>query len=468
MAVFCQGPLFAAQQTTADWEAIQTIDTLDLYSDGTHTGTMSHDLRVNDSSGMITVRTRLQIESKGLSTGEISTVELYEERRFGPDGNLISAVQELNSQAGKNRWNLVREKQRGWRLSVTAGGTTRVRKIENLSENILMTYRLYSGIKNRTIRAGDVFFDTAMDLASGQFCFTRAVCKETPSVKNKSVWVFSTFNNLTARDERWELDTGGATVYQENFPYALRRRTARSGTVEKGRAPALYETFTIPVSRAAAEKENIGLVLDSLLVPDTSVSRFYAKNGKIWVLCNISAGCPEKPSAGPGQGDNDADEFTIPTTTMQSGDDRIKKLADSLVKGKKDRCDSVRSCFEYVNRTLKKKYSPTFSNALETLSAGFGDCGEHAVLLGALLRAVHIPARVVLGLVYMDARKGYLYHAWVMAYAGKGSWVFVDPALGVFPAVRDRVPLVIDDTGSAAMGIAKMLGRIRIEYVKKY
>lgn len=465
MVVLCQGHLYAAQRKAADWKAIQSVDTLDLYSDGKFTGTMSHILRVNDRLGAIIDRTSLQIETNGFSAGEISNIELDEERTFGLDGNLLSAVQELKSPAGTSRWKLSRESSGGWGLSVTAGGTTRVREIQSLSENIAMIYSVYSGIKSRTIKAGDVFYDTSMELASGQVCCTRAVCKETPSVKNKSVWVFSAVNNLTDRDERWELDTNGNTMYQENFPYVLRRRTGRTWSVDKGRAPALFETFTIPASRVAADDESIGLALDSSLVPDTSVSRFYTKKGKTWVLCNVSAGCPKKPSNGPG--DTEVAGFTVPTTTMQSGNERIKKLADSLVKGKKDRCDSIRSCFEYVNKTLKKRYSPTFSNALETLSAGFGDCGEHAVLLGALLRAAHIPARVVLGLVYMDSRKGYLYHAWAMAYTGAGNWVFVDAALGVFPATRDRVPLVIDDTGSAAMGIAKMLGRIRIEYVKK-
>ena len=82
------------------------------------------------------------------------------------------------------------------------------------------------------------------------------------------------------------------------------------------------------------------------------------------------------------------------------------------------------------------------------------------------VRAARIPARVVLGLVYADGHKGFLYHAWVTAFA-QGTWVFVDPALGVFPAPRDRVPLVIDDTGTAVIGIMKMIGRIKIDYVKK-
>jgi transglutaminase-like putative cysteine protease len=113
--------------------------------------------------------------------------------------------------------------------------------------------------------------------------------------------------------------------------------------------------------------------------------------------------------------------------------------------------------------SLKKKNTATFSNALETLDAGFGDCGEHAVLLGALLRAAGIPARVVLGLVYVESKKAYMYHAWVMAHAGE--WVFTDAALGAFPAIGNYAPLIIDDTGGGAVRIFKLLGKININYV---
>jgi len=110
----------------------------------------------------------------------------------------------------------------------------------------------------------------------------------------------------------------------------------------------------------------------------------------------------------------------------------------------------------------KEKYRH-FSNALETLKAGFGDCGEHAVLLGALLRAAGIPARVVLGLVYVGPKKAYMYHAWVMALAG--DWVFADAALGAFPAYGNYVPLIIDDTGGGILRVFRLVGRINIEYI---
>jgi transglutaminase-like putative cysteine protease len=452
---------FAAHAATKDWKTVRVSDTLEIFSNDNYTGSMTHVLVVNEAAQTIADETRMHIESAGFSAAESASMDISEQRNYGFDGGLVAARQELKTASGANVWKLSGDNRNGWALSVNAGGTTSVRKIATLPENLNMTFAVYDGMKKRSLKTGMVLYDTLIDLTSGRLCATNLTCKETPSLKNGSTWVFTTFNDITAREERWELDTCGRTIYQEVWPYVARKKTGNAG---RPRAPALFETLAVPVARAAADSETVLLKLDASLTPDSSVCLLYRKNGKNWALRTIDSVCPGTLSKGkPNSG---LTRFTLPTSTMQSDDARIVRIADSLVKGKRDRCDSVRACFEFVNTTLRKQYSPTFSNAVETLKAGFGDCGEHSVLLGALLRAVRIPARVTLGLVYMDGRKSYVYHAWVAADFG-GVWVFVDPTLGVFPAVRDRVPLVFDDTGDAVIGIVKLIGRIGIDYIKK-
>jgi hypothetical protein len=74
-----------------------------------------------------------------------------------------------------------------------------------------------------------------------------------------------------------------------------------------------------------------------------------------------------------------------------------------------------------------------YASALETLHSRRGDCTEHAVLLAALARSLHIPARVVTGLVYVDhyggAQHVFIPHAWVQAWV-EGHWVSYDSAQG--------------------------------------
>ena len=154
----------------------------------------------------------------------------------------------------------------------------------------------------------------------------------------------------------------------------------------------------------------------------------------------------------------------MPTPTMQVTHEKIVSHANSLRGDAANSCELVGRYNRYVFEKLDKKNTATFSSALETLNAGFGDCGEHAVLLAALLRASGIPARVVLGMVYVGRKSGYYYHAWVMAFTGE--WVFADPAFGIFPAATERIPLIIDDTGESSVDIVTLIGRLKIEHVK--
>ena len=66
-------------------------------------------------------------------------------------------------------------------------------------------------------------------------------------------------------------------------------------------------------------------------------------------------------------------------------------------------------------------------------SPGAGDCNEHTVLFVALARALGLPARTAVGLVYLDG--SFYYHAWPEVWLGE--WVAVDPDLrAVRPPTR--------------------------------
>ena len=72
-----------------------------------------------------------------------------------------------------------------------------------------------------------------------------------------------------------------------------------------------------------------------------------------------------------------------------------------------------------------------------------GDCNEHTVLYVAMARALGLPARIAVGLVYL--RGAFYYHAWPEVYVaepdGRGLWLPVDPTLNQFPADPTHVRL---------------------------
>jgi hypothetical protein len=78
----------------------------------------------------------------------------------------------------------------------------------------------------------------------------------------------------------------------------------------------------------------------------------------------------------------------------------------------------------------KKTLVHDFDTASVVAARREGDCTEHAVLLAALARSRKIPARVVTGLVLVDAggKTEAMGHAWVEWHDGK-RWNLADAAL---------------------------------------
>jgi hypothetical protein len=71
----------------------------------------------------------------------------------------------------------------------------------------------------------------------------------------------------------------------------------------------------------------------------------------------------------------------------------------------------------------------TADNVARTLS---GDCTEYAMLSAAICRAVNVPSRTALGLVYAESggKQFLAYHMWFEVYAD-GQWVPLDATLGM-------------------------------------
>jgi transglutaminase-like putative cysteine protease len=414
----------------------------------------------NDSDGTILSATELAAGG----AGESERLAVSDRRAYGLDGTLIRADQAITSAEGASTWRLTRNTLGAWSLAVTAGGMTHTQEVHGVTDNLMRTLQEYRGIKNRSIRPGDSFIDTAFDLTSGTPMTEVTACIESPSQKNGFLWIFSDLQSAIGRIDTLKIDTTGATVSAGQYPFVMRRRERNAPTPSESSLMSLIQTLAVGAKGPAGAGEQIALLLDSGLTPDSSVAAFFRHAGNRWILRDQPGTCP-----GPGGAaalSPAAQTFISPTVTMQSDDPKIMHLADSLVKGAPARCDSIAACCGWVYATLEKRPSPTFANAMEVLASGYGDCKEHAVLLGALLRAVKIPARKIDGLVYWQRQQAYAYHAWVMAESN-GSWLFADPALGVFPAPRDRIPLVIDDSGTECVRLAKFIGRISIEYVKK-
>jgi len=137
---------------------------------------------------------------------------------------------------------------------------------------------------------------------------------------------------------------------------------------------------------------------------------------------------------------------TIPPNTL-TGDSlilvehpKIQKLAKEIVGDESDLWKKSQRILDWVYNNIEKKITINIPFALSTLETRQGDCNEHAVLFTALARAVGIPTRICLGLVWSEELQGFGYHAWAEVFIGE--WTPTDPTLGQLIADATHITLL--------------------------
>ncbi len=149
---------------------------------------------------------------------------------------------------------------------------------------------------------------------------------------------------------------------------------------------------------------------------------------------------------------------------IQSNDEEIIKLAREIVGGEKNSYEAAKRINSWVYKNVEKKFTADISNALQTLHSKRGDCGEHAALSVALMRAAGIPARPVAGLVYWPPGDGFGYHAWTEAFVG--DWVMMDPSWDEDLINPTHIALTRGNLKDQISILFRVLGRIEIEVVE--
>ena len=136
-------------------------------------------------------------------------------------------------------------------------------------------------------------------------------------------------------------------------------------------------------------------------------------------------GNPLTPDDPPGSGDRQ------PNNTIQSDNPNVIALARKAAGQTKGAWPTALALERFVHSAIKKKdFSQAFATAAEVARSLEGDCTEHAVLLAALARVQGIPARVAMGLVYVERERAFMYHMWTEVYVD-GRWIGLDGTLAL-------------------------------------
>jgi hypothetical protein len=153
--------------------------------------------------------------------------------------------------------------------------------------------------------------------------------------------------------------------------------------------------------------------------------------------------------------------FQEPTPFLQSDDEKIQRLALEIIGQEKDGVKVARRLMEWTYENLEKRPTVSLPSALEVLDQRAGDCNEHAALMAALARAVGLPARVVVGVVYMG--EGFFYHAWNEVWVGR--WISLDPVMAQLPADATHMKF-IDGGLEEQIRMAQVIGSLSIDILE--
>ena len=148
------------------------------------------------------------------------------------------------------------------------------------------------------------------------------------------------------------------------------------------------------------------------------------------------------------------------TSFLQSTHPKILAQSEQIIGSEQDAQRAVSLLLQWTHQALEQTPTVSIPTALDVLETRTGDCNEHAVLFTALARAVGVPSRVVVGVVYLD--EAFYYHAWSEVWLGQ--WVSVDPVFNQFPADATHIKF-LDGGPEKHLELLKIIGQVDIDIV---
>ncbi|MEE8452878.1 MAG: transglutaminase-like domain-containing protein [Thermoguttaceae bacterium] len=168
--------------------------------------------------------------------------------------------------------------------------------------------------------------------------------------------------------------------------------------------------------------------------------------------------------------DPPTDDDRQPNNLIQSDDARITAMAVEATGDETEPWQIALTLERFVSKRITNKgFSQAFATAAEVAENPEGDCTEHAVLLTALARAKGIPARVAIGLVYMQGNAAFGYHMWSEVYID-GRWIPLDATLAQGGIGAAHLKLAHTNLKGASayssfLPVVQVTGRLKIEVV---
>jgi len=153
--------------------------------------------------------------------------------------------------------------------------------------------------------------------------------------------------------------------------------------------------------------------------------------------------------------------YLAATAFIQSDDPAIRRQARRIVDGHSGPREQAVALAEWVHRNVRKNPAVSLPSAVDVLKRLEGDCNEHTYLFVALARSIGLPAKVKVGLVYLDG--AFYYHAWPAVRVD--DWVEMDPTFGQTLVDATHLALLEGELGEQ-LRLVGMVGRLRAEILE--
>jgi hypothetical protein len=160
--------------------------------------------------------------------------------------------------------------------------------------------------------------------------------------------------------------------------------------------------------------------------------------------------------------DSAMEEYVKPSSFIQADNPSIVDQARTIVGDEKNPVKAARLITQWVYDNVKKVPTPSVPDAYTVLMSKQGDCNEHSVLAAALARALGMPSRIVVGLVYHEG--AFYYHAWVEYWAGN-SWFTGDPLMNLMPVGATHIALIRGDVDKH-VNVLSFLGQLKLKVLE--
>lgn len=430
-----------------------------IYLNGSKMGWMN--TRVTGTADEVVVSTEMNAKITGMGT--VSQIELTESRRYrASDGLLVGIAfrQAASTGAVEITGTLVGEQIE---LKVNAGTVTSLASLP-ATESLKGYQQVRELVKTPVVgaKASGVRLDaSALKVLTVNHTVQSVEKKVFGGVEVSAVTLNSEYPAMSLSETAWydnagkllETKIGGFFVARLEAPDVAKRLDYQQDLLVASvvATPAPIKK-SASLSRLQVDFEGFG----EFPLPESARQRV-KKRGSVWSLTLSKDEVPPVVALGSGP---DEQEFVKATPFVQSDAPEMIEAAWKAVGSVTDRWTAVQRLVPFVYSHVEDEYVAAFSNAMEALRSGRGDCTEHSVLFVALARAIGIPARTAVGIAYWPAGKGFGWHAWAEVKIGK-KWYAVDPTWN--QPIADATHIKLAQGGPAEQAkVVMLLGKLKV------